>query len=102
MCHCCLYIQDPSIDEYLVVCKETAFIIINAVSRSRIHKREILLRFLGIILRVLNLEASIYNVYITNQFRSTFAQRGGGDKSIVEVTVNSKDEKLGGLGFNYV
>ncbi len=70
------YIQDPSIDEYLVVCKETAFIIINAVSRSRIHERTILLGFLGII--VLRLEVFVYNVYITNQFRSTFAQRGGG------------------------
>ncbi len=56
------YIQDPSIDEYLVVCKETAFIIINAVSRSRIHERTILLRFLGIILRVLRPEVSVYNV----------------------------------------
>ncbi len=31
------------------------------------------MRFLGIILRVLRLEVSVYNVYITNQFQATFA-----------------------------
>jgi hypothetical protein len=41
--------------------------------RSRIHECTILLRFLGIILRVLRFEVSIYNVYITNQFQTTFA-----------------------------
>jgi hypothetical protein len=46
--------------------------------RGRIHERTILLRFLGIILRVLILEVSEYNVYITNQFQTTFAQTGGG------------------------
>ncbi len=36
---------------------------------------------------------SVYNFYITNQFHNTFAQEGvGGVKSIVEVTVKSKDE----------
>ncbi len=40
------------------------------LTRSRIHERTILLRFLGIILRVLRLEASVYNVYITNQFQT--------------------------------
>ncbi len=35
------------------------------------------MRFLGIILRVLRLKVSVYNVYITNQFQATFAQRGG-------------------------
>jgi hypothetical protein len=40
------------------------------------------LKFLGIILRVLNLEVSIYNVYITNQFQTTFAQMGWGVKSV--------------------
>jgi hypothetical protein len=34
------------------------------------------LRFLGIILRVLRLEVSVYNVYITNQLQTTFAQGG--------------------------
>jgi hypothetical protein len=29
-------------------------------------------------LRVLILEVSVYNVYITNQFQTTFAQGGGG------------------------
>jgi hypothetical protein len=45
---------------------------------SRIHERTISLRFLGIILRVLRLEASVYNAYITNQFQTTFSQGGGG------------------------
>jgi hypothetical protein len=45
------------------------------------------LRFLGIILRFLGLEVSIYNVYITNQCLVTFAQN-----SLVEVTVNGKQE----------
>jgi hypothetical protein len=35
------------------------------------------LRFLGIILRVLRLEVSVYNVYITNQFKATFVRGGG-------------------------
>jgi hypothetical protein len=37
------------------------------------------LRFLGIIFRVLRLEVSVYNVYITNQFQILFAQGGGGE-----------------------
>ncbi len=40
------------------------------------HILMISLRFLGIILRVLRLEVSVYNVYITNQFH--FARGGGG------------------------
>jgi hypothetical protein len=36
--------------------------------------------FLGIILRVLRLEVSLYNVYIKNQFQITFAQGGRGSK----------------------
>jgi hypothetical protein len=32
------------------------------------------LKFLGIILRILRLEDSVHNVYITNQFQITFAQ----------------------------
>ncbi len=40
----------------------------SAASRSLIHERTISLRFLGIILRVLRLEVSVYNVYIPNQF----------------------------------
>jgi hypothetical protein len=46
--------------------------------RSGIYERTISLRFLGIILRVLRLEASVYNVYITNQFQTTVDQGGGG------------------------
>ncbi len=51
-------------------------------TRSRIHDT-ILLRFLGIILRLLRLsEVSGYNVYITNQFQTTFPQGGGGGGKI--------------------
>ncbi len=50
------------------------------LSWSRIHERTILLRFLGITLRVLRLEVSVNNVYITNQFQPTFAQGGQGGK----------------------
>jgi hypothetical protein len=53
------------------------------VYRSRIHERTISLRFLGIFLRVLRLEVSIHNVYITNQFQTTFAQRGRGEVKFV-------------------
>ncbi len=52
-------------------------------------------RFLGIILRVLRLKVSVYNVYITNQFQTTFARGGGGGgelNPLAEVTVNSKEE----------
>jgi hypothetical protein len=51
-------------------------------SRSRIHERTISLRFPDIILRVLRLEVSVYNVYITNQFQTLllFFWGGGGGK----------------------
>jgi hypothetical protein len=61
------------------------------VYRSRIHKHTISLKFLGIIFRILRLEVSVYNVYITNKFQTTFAQEGG-VKSVVEVTENSKEK----------
>ncbi len=62
--------------------------------RSRIHERKILSRFLGIILRVsLRFEVSVYNVYIENQFQTTFAQ-GGEDNFLVEMTLNSKRKIL--------
>jgi hypothetical protein len=41
-------------------------------TRSRIHERTISF------LRFLTLEVSVYNVYITNQFQTTFARGGGG------------------------
>jgi hypothetical protein len=53
------------------------------------------LRFLGIILRVLRLEVSVYIVYITNQFQTTCSRGGGGgvkSNLLVKVTVNSKEE----------
>jgi hypothetical protein len=34
---------------------------------------KISLRFLGIILRVIRLAVSVYNVYMLNQFQTTFA-----------------------------
>ncbi len=46
---------------------------------------------------VLRLEVSVYNVYITTQFPTTFALGvgGGGELNpLVEMTVNSKEEKL--------
>ncbi len=54
------------------------------LSRCRIHERTISFRFLGIILRVLRLEVSIYNVYITNQFQTL----------LFKATVNSKEENF--------
>jgi hypothetical protein len=48
------------------------------VNRSRIHEHKISLRFLGIILRFLKLEVSVYDVSITNHFQTTFARGGGG------------------------
>jgi hypothetical protein len=77
-------------------------------ARSRIHELTISLRFLGIILGVLRLEVSVYNVYITNQFQTTFAQggggvwEGGGLNQLVEVTVNSKEENSSDFCPNYV
>jgi hypothetical protein len=46
--------------------------------RRRIRESEISWSFLGIILKVLRLEVSVYNVFITNQFQTTFARGGGG------------------------
>jgi hypothetical protein len=52
------------------------------------------LRFLGIDLRVLRLEVSVYNVYVTNQFQTTFTQGGRGrGVMLIEVTVHSKEKK---------
>ncbi len=48
------------------------------LTRSRIHERTISLRFLGKILRDLRNKLSVYNVYIKNQFQTTFVQGGGG------------------------
>ncbi len=42
----------------------------------------------GHILRVFGLEVSVYNVYITNQFQTTFP-KGGGGVTLVDVEVNS-------------
>jgi hypothetical protein len=58
--------------------------------RSRINEHIILLRFLGIILKVLTLEVSVYNVYMTKKCQTTFAWGGGGGNLLVEATVNNK------------
>jgi hypothetical protein len=55
------------------------------VFRSRIHERTISLRFLDKIVRVLRLGVFVYNVYITNQFQTTFAQGGGGRVGVKSV-----------------
>jgi hypothetical protein len=73
------------------------------VTYSRIHEHTISLRFLDVILRVLRLEVSTYNLYISNQFQTTFARGGGGGlKTVVEVTVNSKGEDCKDFCPNYV
>ena len=46
--------------------------------RSQIHECTISLMFLGIILRLLRLKVSLYNVYISNQFQTTFEGGVGG------------------------
>jgi hypothetical protein len=46
----------------------------NPHPEAEFHELTILLRFLDVILRVLRLEFSVYNVYITNQFQTTFAE----------------------------
>jgi hypothetical protein len=52
-------------------------------------------RFLDLILRVLRLEVSVYNAYITNQLQTTFAQRGGGGvKSVSRGDCESKRKTL--------
>ncbi len=43
------------------------------------------LRFLGVILRVLRIEVSVYNVYITKQFQTTFARGWGGGVGVISV-----------------
>ncbi len=64
--------------------------IVGNTAAAQIHERTISLRFLGIILRVLILEVSLYKVYITNQFQTICS--GAGGNPLVEVTVNSKEE----------
>ncbi len=56
--------------------------VLSFLYRDGIHVSTISFRFLGIILRVLRLEVSVYKVYITNQFQTTFDQSEGGVKSI--------------------
>jgi hypothetical protein len=50
----------------------------NSFIRSIIHEHTVSLMCLGIILRVLRLEVSVYIVFITNQFSNIFAQGGEG------------------------
>jgi hypothetical protein len=63
--------------------------------QNRIHEHTILLRFLCIILRILRLEVSKFNVY--KPVQPTLSQGGGGEglnKPLVKVTVNSKEKTL--------
>ena len=55
-------------------------------------------------MRVLRLEVSVYNVYITNQFQTTFDRGagGGGRVRLAEVTANSKEENSEDFCPNYV
>jgi hypothetical protein len=71
--------------------------------RSRIHERTILLRFLGIIVRVLKHEVSVHNVYITSQFQKPLLLKGGvGVKSISRDDCECKGENSEDFCPNYV
>ncbi len=63
-------------------------------SRSRIHERTVSLRLLCLILRVLRLEVSVYNVWNSKPVSKHFCSRGGVNPfvEVIEVTVNSKEE----------
>ncbi len=49
-----------------------------------------------------NLEVSVYNVCIINQFQTTFLKGGGGGNPLVELTVNFKEENSLDFCPNYV
>jgi hypothetical protein len=71
--------------------------------RNRIHERTISLRFLGTILKVLRLEVSVFNVYITTQFQTTFTHVRGTVNPLVEVTAwDSKEENSSDFSSHYV
>jgi hypothetical protein len=54
-------------------------------------------------LRVLRLEVSINNVYITNQFQTPLLLKGGGGGNpLAEMTVKSKEENSEDFCPNYV
>ncbi len=55
--------------------KEFVRILVNL--KPKLMNVQISLRLLGLILRCLRLEVYVYNVYITNQFQTTFAQGEG-------------------------
>ncbi len=59
------------------------------------HERTISLKFLGIILRVLRLEVSVYStmLFILKTSFKSILLKGGGGGALEEVTVNSKEEK---------
>jgi hypothetical protein len=62
---------------------------------SRIHERTISLRFLGIILRILRREVSVYKFLHYKPVKPVsnhFCSGGRGVKYAVEMTVNSKEE----------
>jgi hypothetical protein len=109
--HCFFFKKSERKAQFFSICREercdefcSFHLLSQRVAWSQIHGRKISLRFLGIILRILRLEFSVYSVYITNQFQPTFAQGwgGGGVKSVSEVNVNSKEENSYDFWPNYV
>ncbi len=60
-------------------------------TRSRIHVRTIRLRFLGIILRVLIVEVSVYNVYITNLRPNSWTLLGKKVPSLLFTVTSAKE-----------
>ncbi len=73
----------------------SCFIIRFTNPEAETHEHTILLRILGIILRVLRLDVSLYNFLSQTSFQ-TIAQGGewggGGKNLVIEVTVNCKED----------
>jgi hypothetical protein len=61
-------------------------------ARSRIHERPVSLRFLGIILKVLRLEVSVYNVGIKTSFRPLLLKGWG--ESVSRSDCDKQEGKL--------
>jgi hypothetical protein len=53
---------------------------IHVTSTNIFHERTISVTLLGMIFSVIRLRVSVKNVYITNQFQTTFARGGGGEE----------------------
>ncbi len=80
-CNC--IISNYCTDEHVIVRTHES----TSETRSRIHGRTISLRFLGIVLRDFRLQVSLYNVYVKNQFQTSFARGwGGGGRGVKSVS----------------